>query len=346
MPRMQLHMIPMHDLQVVADEATAPPAVVHLDELTYSSWGPPLTLPQYLKRERRMRARPFSRGHRYWILRDGESPLASCESYEVPLALNAPRAAPRRGVVHGIASVFVEQRLRGHRYAGTLLTGVHEHLAREGVLACYLMSEIGPSLYARLGYLARPLRLCRYAAADLAAERLPSPLPFTWLAASDLPALLADRYRTLRPALGIETNLAQLDWHLQRSRYYAEELGRPHAPHLGARCGDAFVLWQASYPKNLLRVLMLYPGERLARPGAPIDPRGPELEAVRHVLHAARFTAAHLGLTHVEVWETPANSAYLRGGARLPADDVPMLLPLSPLVHGEDWQDYERCHWL
>mgnify|MGYP006992416451 FL=1 len=106
------------------------------------------------------------------------------------------------------------------------------------------------------------------------------------------------------------------------------------------------MLWQASYPKNLLRVLMLYPGERLARPGAPIDPRGPELEAVRHVLHAARFTAAHLGLSHVEVWENPANSAYLRGGARLPADDVPMLLPLSPLVHGEDWQDYERCHWL
>lgn len=346
MPRMQLHMIPMHDLQVVADEAIAPPAVAHLDELTYRSWGVPLTLAQYLKRERRMRALPFSRGHRYWILRDGEAPLASCESYEVPLALSAARAAPRRGVVHGIASVFVEEKLRGHHYASTLLTRVHDHLAREGVLGCYLMSEIGPSLYARLGYLARPLRLCRYAAADPAAERLPSPLPWTWLAPPDLPALLAERYRAPKPALSIETNLAQLDWHLQRSRYYAQELGRPFPPHLGARSGDAFALWQASYPKNLLRVLMLYPGERLARPGAPIDPRGPELEAVRHVLHAARFTAAHLGLTHVEVWENPANSAYLRGGARLPSDDVPMLLPLSPDVQAEAWQDYERCHWL
>lgn len=345
MPRMQLHMIPMHDLQRVADEAIVPPAVAHLDELTYTNWGAPLTLQQYLKRERRLRALPFSSGHRYWVLRDGEAPLASCESYAVPLVLGPPRAA-RRGVVHGIASVFVEAKLRGHRYASTLLSRVHEQLAREGVLGCYLMSEIGPSLYARLGYLARPLRLCRYAAADLGVERLPAPLPFSWLAAAELPALLAERYRPPRPALSIETTPAQLGWHLARSRYYAQELGRLPSPHVGARCHDAFALWQASYPKNLLRVLMLYPGERLARPGAPIDPRGPELEAVRHVLHAARFAAAELRLTHVEVWENSVSSAYLRGGVRLPADDIPMLLPLTSDFRGDDWLDYERCHWL
>jgi GNAT superfamily N-acetyltransferase len=344
---MQLDQISMRDLPIVGEEAQVPAAVVPLDESTYASWGPPLTLPQYLARERRLRAVPFSRGLRTWVLREGDAVLASCESYEVPLALAGPKGKPaRRGLVHGIASVFVDEKLRGHGYASTMLKGVHEQLAGAGALGCYLMSEIGPSLYARLGYVARPLRLCRYAAADPARERLPAPLPWTWLQADDLPSMLAQRYKVARPGLALETTAAQLGWHLARSRYYAQTLGRKPSEHVGARVGDAFVVWQPSYPKELLRVLMLYPGERLATPGSPVDPRGPELEAVRNVLHAARFTAAELGLSHLEVWENASNSAYLRGGVRLASDDIPMLRPLIPEVRGEDWIDYERCHWL
>lgn len=344
---MQLHMIPMHDLPVVAAEAQVPPEVVELDELTYQSWGPPLTLPQYLKRERVMRAVPFARGLRTWVLRDGKDLQASCESFAVPMVIGGPRhKTPRRGVVHGIASVYVEAKLRGRGLARTLLTRMHEHLAGEGALGCYLMSEIGPTLYAGMGYVARPLRLCRYAAADPAAERLPAPLPFSWVTEEEVPALLAQRYRLAVPAVRIETNPAQIGWHLARGRYYADVLGRRSSPHVGARCGDAFILWQPSYPKELLRVLMLYPGERVFIPGAPITPRSPELEAVRHVLHAARFLAAELGLGQVEVWENASNGAYLRGGARLGGEELPMLLPFVPELRGEDWVDYERCHWL
>lgn len=344
---MQLHMIPMRDVPIADAEAQVPAEVVSLDELTYASWGPPLTLPQYLKRERIMRAVPFSRGLRTWMLRDGEALLASCESFEVPLFIAGPRRkTPRRGVVHGIASVYVETKLRGRGLARALLTRLHGQLARESVLGCYLMSEIGPALYAGMGYVARPLRLCRYAAADLATERLPAPLPFTWVTEDQLPALLAERYRPAVPPARIETTPAQLGWHLSRSRYYAAVLGRRSSPYVGARCGDAFVLWQASYPKELLRVLMLYPGERVFVPGAAINPRSHELEAVRHVLHAARFLAAELGLGHVEVWENAHNGAYLRGGVRLAGEDLPMLLPFVPELRGEDWLDYERCHWL
>ena len=346
-PRMQLHMIAMRDLKLVGDEAIAPAEVVQLDDLTYASWGPPLTLAQYLQRERRLRATPFARGLRTWVLREGAVGLASCESFEVPLALTGPREkAARRGVVHGIASVYVEEQQRGHGHATTLLQKVHEQLAREGVLGCYLMSEIGPSLYARMGYVARPLRLCRYAAADLVRERLPTPQPWTWLRENELPPLLAQRYRVTRSPLTVETTAAQLGWHLASARYYAEALGRKVSEQIGARVGDAFVVWQPSYHKDVLRVLMLFPGERLGSPGATVDPRGPELETVRNVLHAARFAAADLGLAQIEVWENASNSAYLRGGVRLAADDVPMLRPLLPGLRGEDWIDYERCHWL
>jgi GNAT superfamily N-acetyltransferase len=337
----------MRDLRIVGDEAEVPPAVVALDELTYASWGGPLPLPQYLLRERRLRAAPFSRGLRVWILREGAQVLASCESYEVPLVHHAPGArAPLRGPVHGIASVYVEPRLRGHGHASALLQGVHEHLLREGALGTYLMSEIGPTLYARLGYVERPLRYCRYAAADPAREHLPTPLPWTWLGEADVAPMLGERYRHARPALTLEASIAQIGWHLLHGRFYAEACGKPPSATVGARVGDAFALWQPSHHKQLLRVLMLYPGARLATPGAPISPRGPELEVVRQVLHAARFAAAEQGLPHIEVWENPSNNAYLRGGARLAAGEVPMLRPLRREVRGEDWLDYERCHWI
>ncbi len=56
--------------------------------------------------------------------------------------------------------------MRGKGYASILLQRIHERLRGEGALCMYLMSEIGPTLYERLGYVARPLRICRFAAAD------------------------------------------------------------------------------------------------------------------------------------------------------------------------------------
>jgi hypothetical protein len=341
----------MGDLPLVENEAVVPEDIVRLDQMTYKVWGPPLTLPQYLQRERLLRAVPFSRGLRTWVLREGDKVLASCESYAVPLSLHGPRPRDaRHGLVHGIASVYVEESLRGHGYASTMLRGVAEQLGQQGVLGCYLMSEIGPSLYARLGYVARPLRCCRYAAANPVHEPLPTPLPWTWLQEDALAGLLQQRYAATQPALCITTTPAQIGWHLARSRYYARVLHRKPSPYIGAQVkasdGGAFAIWQPSYPHDVLRVLMLYPGDRLAQPGAPVLARGPELAAVRNVLHAARFVAAELELGHIEVWENAWNSASLRGGARVPASDVPMLLPLHPAVRPEDWVDYERCHWL
>src|SRR5262249_37615349 len=106
----QLQMLLARDLRLVGDEAVVPPELEVLDKLTSAAWGQPLPLPQYLKRERRMRAAPFSRGLRTWVLRDGANALASCESYEVPLAVRDPRKKNvHKGLVHGIASVFVDE---------------------------------------------------------------------------------------------------------------------------------------------------------------------------------------------------------------------------------------------
>ena len=344
---MQLDAIEARTFPVHAGEAQVPDEVVAIDRLTFESWGGGLSLAQYLERERRLRACAYSQGLRQWVLREGREILASCESYAVPFVVSsADGSRTKAGLGHGIASVYVEERLRGRGYAGEMLRRIHDGLRKEGALCAYLMSEIGPSLYARLGYVARPLRLCRFAAVDPAREA-PHPEDWTWLGEADVPARLQVAFgaAVARPGLSIETTPAQIDWHLSRGRYYAEKLARKPAVRVGAAAGEAFVLWQPEYRRGALQVLTLWPGRTLWREGQR-DPRSREAADLRNVLHAARAAATELGLSTVEIWETPRSATFLRGGARVEAKELPMLLPLAAGVRAEDWSDYERAHWL
>lgn len=352
-PRLEL--IDLRNAAVTAGEAHVPGAVLALDHLTYASWGRPLTLDQYLLRERRLRARPFAlAGLRTWVLRDGDTVLASCETFESRLSLSPGRgAAPRHARAHGIASVFVEERHRGRGHASELLRGVHAELTRMGAAAAYLFSEIGAALYARLGYVARPLALRRFAAVDPTREAPhPEPVPWRFIGPEEIPALLLQRYAQGtggRSPLWLEATPAQLDWHVERGAFYAELLRGKRPAIVGARAGEAFALWTPELRSDaggVLRVLMLYPGPRLFPAGARLEPRSPEAADLRSVLHGARAAATALGLGSVELWENPASATYLRGGAPGPASDVPMMLPLQPGLRADDWIDYERCHWL
>lgn len=328
-----------------APQVEVPPAVVALDQETHASWGGGLTLPQYLQRERVLRAVPFARrGLRTWILRsDAGAAVASCESYETDVGV-----AGKRGLGHGIASVYVPHAHRGHGYASQLLTGVHDVLRKEGVLLCFLMSEIGPTLYARLGYAGRPLFTRRFAAADPKETHGAAP-PWELLGEAQVAGALASRRLPVR-SLTVEASPEHVLWHMARSRFYASVLGRKAGQHVGAvaRGADAMALWAPDYRDDILRILTLYPGSRLSAPGAVFEPRSPEGEAVRNVLHAGRAVAAELGLSAIELWENPLSSAYLRGGVRTEGKDVPMVLGLQgqPKVRGDEWLDYERAHWL
>lgn len=344
---MQLSVIPCHHLPVRDGEAQAPPEVLRLDELTFPQWGKLLSLEQYYWRERVLRAQDFSRaGLRTFVLHEGplsapDSVLASCETYAVPIHLG-----PKRGLSHGIASVFVEEKRRGHGYASELLRRVERVLRDEGATCSYLMSEIGPTIYQRLGYVPRPLYTRRYAAADPRREPHGDPPPWRWLESDALPALLAERYRRPQLPLWLEVTPAQVMWHVERARFYAQVLGKPLSPRIGARAGEAFALWAADYTDGLLRILLLYPGSRLDAAGASFDPRSPEAADLRNVLHAARTHAFFAELPTIEVWENPRNARYLRGGIHAVCEDLPMLLPLAPGVRAEDFTDYERVHWI
>lgn len=322
-------------------EVDVPAEVVALDVSTHVAWGGGLTLEQYLRRERVMRATPFCRrGLRQWVLRSGDVVEASLETHAMDVVVNG-----RRGIGHGIASVYVEPARRGHGHAIELLRRVHDALKAEGALLCLLMSEVGARFYEKLGYVARPLHLRRYAAATETESHGAQP-PWELLTAVDVPAALAARKlpaQSLRVEVGTEHAL----WHMARSRYYAATLRQKPLHHFGARAGDAMTLWAPDVRDDVLRILTLYPGARLATPGTVFEPRSPEGEAVRNVLHAARAVARELGLSAVEVWENPQNAGYLRGGARaIDTHEIPMLVGLTDGVRGSDWLDYERVHWI
>jgi GNAT superfamily N-acetyltransferase len=326
-----------------ADEHAERPALAQeRDRLNYPVWGPPLSEAGYLAREQRLWRHPFARaGMRVWLLMEGGRPVASCESYAVPAACRGVT-----GTGHGIASVFVEEALRGRGHAAALLGRVHATLRAEGALCAYLISEIGPRLYEGLGYIGRPLR-CRRFIAPRPGEPEPGLDQVRWLLPADVPGLLAARYpASPSPSpLVLRLSAAQLDWHVERGRIYAEALGRQAPQRVGAACGGAFCLWMHDLRKELLRVLLLYPGPEIFAAGSQ-DPRSPQAAALRNVLHAARAEAAHCGLRGVEIWENAINAGWLRGGQPAASEDLPMVLALDRRVNGNDWLDWERGHWL
>lgn len=341
-----------------------PPPVLERDRLSHDPWGRGLTVEQYLERERTLWRTPFAQaGLRAFILCQGGQPLASCEAYQVPVQLGAvydgqaqgPQAS---GTGVGIASVYVAAALRGRGHATTLLQMVHRLLQSEGAVCSYLMSEVDPAIYARLGYVPRRLRLRSYAPepANPGPPLSPVDPPLRFLpldgAGAELPtveSLLERRYR-FRGPLTVRMTAAQLDWHVQRGLFYAGLLGRPLQRHAGAVCGDAFALWAQSPLQGTLRVLCLFPGARVVRVAPDFNALRDEAAAYRAVLHAARHEAHRLGLQRVELWESAFCAPFLRGGVPADSQDVPMLAPLSALggltPRGEDWLDWERGHWL
>ena len=324
-------------------EVIVPDEVAALDRVTHASWGSDIAMDDYLRRERVMRATPFARrGLRQWLLRDGKAVLASLETFEFDVT-----AGNRRGKGHGIASVYVEPERRGKGHASELCLRVVDALKQEGALASHLMSEVGPKLYAQLGYAPRPLFLRRYAAAsDSELQAHGKTPPWQFFGEADVPTALAAR-KLPPPALRVEISADHLLWHMTRGRFYATLGGHKTARHVGARAGEALAFWAPDYRDDVLRILTIYPGARLASPGAVFEPRSAEGEAVRNVLHAGRAVAKELGLSGIEIWENPQNAGYLRGGARsADAHELPMLIGLAPGIRGEDWLDYERAHWI
>jgi GNAT superfamily N-acetyltransferase len=296
------------------------------DHLSYSAWGPPLSVPDYLEREQRLRAHPWSReALRTWLLQDDAGQvLASCETFRTDSFLRDASGALTPGDSWSIASVFTEEALRGHGHATRLMDLLAAELERASprAHAALLFSDVGPRIYARSGYQSLPAWDWHLpAASGSPAEGVDALLHESDLA----PAL--PRLRQPEAPFFFWPTAQQLDWHLERARIYAALLNRPLLEACGALVGDSTALWCGTGRGDYLVVLMLDARSRA---------EGTAL------LQAAQRVAGRAGLSHVVVWEEPTHAPFLArhsGATRLPRDgSLPMVrllragLPLSPLL--------------
>lgn len=309
-----------------------PAQKVERDRLAFEAWGQRLTLAQFLEREERLRAHPYSRGAmRTWLLRapDGRI-LSSCESFQT-----ACRAGDRRGEAYAIASVFTEASLRGRGHAVRMLTLLVQRLgALPGLpLAVTLYSDVGAGIYQRAGF-------------------TPVATPHDWLlppVAGELPAridrllaedALATELAQVTPPEGgllLWPSAAQLDWQLERERLYARLLDRPRLAACGAVAGASRAFWAGNLKEQVLEMLL-------------VEGRDPaELEAL---LRTAQALAARAGLTQVRLWEDPTPAPWTQVAAALGGErqvregSLPMLAPLAEGVHAADWRHLPRALWV
>ncbi len=314
---------------VVANEAQK----AERDHLTYAAWGSPLTVEQFLQRELRLRAHPWSQANmRTWLLCDGSGRvLTSCETFRTPSFLRGGDCQYATGDSFIIASVFTETALRGHGHATRLMDVVADALERTEpqAHAAVLYSDVGPRLYGRSGYQEVP-------AWDWHLPVLSGPAMHkvdALLVDADVPAALA-RMRRPDVPFYLWPDAAQMDWHLERERIYAELLRRPRPRACGAVVGASTALWAMVARYGELVVLML-------------DARTEEDAAA--LLEAARAQAHKAGLAKVVLWEEPDTMPWV---ARLPdasreARDgsLPMLRPLRQGLPAAADVPFPRALW-
>jgi GNAT superfamily N-acetyltransferase len=304
-----MHLVPATDAQKLQRDA-----------LTYSEWGKRLTPEDYVSRELRLRAHPWAQADmRTWLLRaDDGSVLASCETFRTDSFRRSPDGALLPGDSFAIASVFTEERLRGHGYATRLMDLLASELERQPrAHAALLFSDVGPRLYARSGYRELPAWDWHLSPSPGAPGETVDLLPRE----SDLgPAL--ERLRRPEGPFFFWPTPAQLDWHLERGRIYVEHLGCSLPASTGATVGDSTALWGLVGRSAELTVLML-------------DARSPADATA--LLEAARREAHGASLSRVVLWEEPGNASLLplvAGATRAPRDgSLPMVRPLRPDLH-------------
>jgi len=304
------------------------------DLLTWQAWGARLTPEQYLEREARLRAHPWTRaGMATWLLLDDAGQvLASCESFRMSSRLRGPEGAECWGASFGIASVFTEERLRGRGFASRMTALVAERLAAEpDAHAALLFSDVGPEIYARSGgYVARPA-VDRSLAAEPGEARAEVDALFTE------EAIAAELSRLPLPedAILVWPTAIQLDWHLERERVYAGLLGRERPAAWGARAGGGAAFWSADFKNDRLVVLLL---------------RATAAGEAAALLRAARRTAAGAGLARVQLWDSGCGVDLDRvegAGPALARDGgLPMMRPLRAGVRAEQWRSIPRALWV
>jgi hypothetical protein len=281
------------------------------DRYAWEAWGQRLSVAEFVSREERLRAHPWARGMNTWLYVEDGKVLSSCETFRMDSFLDG-----RAGVTFGVASVYTEPELRGRGYAGKMM----QLLPTQGFQAGILFSDVG-DYYGRFGWRTIPAfeRALSPAAVESAAIRLRT---------IELDTIFS-RLEPPRARFLVWPSAAQLDWHRERERAYADLFGRHALPYAGARSDGGVIAWAADFKNEKLLILHL---------------QADSADDVRALVAAAQAEAAAAKLQQVICWDVLAPWPEDLGDRRARSDSLPMVLPI--LDGSESWSFVPRGIWI
>jgi GNAT superfamily N-acetyltransferase len=297
---------------VVFAEAT-PRQRVLAWQLNGASWAPPLTLDQYVGREKVLSRTALSAngGTKYYVLHhkdDADTIVSACE-VTAKKALVADSSGSRVVDAYGLASVYTAPQFRERGMASHMLREVQQAVDAAGTECGALYSDIGREYYARLGW-----EDFRTPQVKFSLQKGFEPPPTVgsdvlFLAESDVAELcekdvdaLTRRFRRLAEARDGKTYVAflpsfvQSSWHFARDAYVAGVMARREVRHRGARTSDgrSWLYWDHDLREKKLKVL------RVVTSGE--DQPHKRAADVRGLLQAALAEAHDWGLPALLVW--------------------------------------------
>lgn len=223
--------------------------------LNAEEWRGPLTIEQYLKREKHLLSQELTKDGKEigWILTSASLPrdehgnraiLASCETIPVQ-AYVARDGKLSETLVHGIGSVFTRAEHRGKSYASRMMTELGRQLETfqqpngDRGLFSVLYSDIGQNFYARFGWNAFPSTHIQLGSMDAevylaASQGLPAVQELTSADLKSIPAtqfvqqelLASSKSRPGVSFVAIAPDVEHFAWHHAREEYVSKALGR------------------------------------------------------------------------------------------------------------------------
>jgi GNAT superfamily N-acetyltransferase len=306
------------------------------DTLTYAAWGDLLTFDQYLKRESILRSETWAKNcMTTWLLRDGEKPVASCETFEMKSLYYGSSLERKKAV--GIGSVFVEPKLRGRGYSSKLIELLIHRYKNENLNqyhSMFLYSEIGESIYRKVGF------------DSVASKEWVFPVMEKRNIGKSLEVRAIHRAKVDKLASNIEilnendfiiqATPEQYKWHFRRQDLYAEFLNRENTDQIGLACEGSHLIWMIDYKYNILR-------------GLSFKAENSKLAAA--LIGEAMNFAKMFGLTEVRLWIMKKSDFFLNNtfderniSAR--DDSIAMILPLSGGIKSANWLGVQRAIWI
>ncbi len=200
--------------------------------------------------------------------------------------------------------------------------------SRPEAQAITLYSDVGEALYARAGFRAVPAFDWRWPAAT-------ANVPAIERAEGDESVAEVLAQTPARGRFTLIDSVEQIDWHRERERIYAAQLGRGALAHGVLRTDGGAALLASDVRRKQLCVL---------------DWWAMSADAAESLARAAADEAARAGLSEVMAWAAPFGDEppLLAGLARIAAQRVARESAL-PMLRGPEpssWRDVPRLQWV